>query len=106
MIFLIHRFLSTYMKALTRQGRFVACAFNLSSLLFGGFLAKPDGKKARSLIHQSNLQDLAVIGSLLEQRKIRPVIARTYPLAEVSEAMAYLDQGQHYGKIVITVQEA
>ena len=98
-----NRSISKYMKVLTAKGRYVACAFNASSLFFGGFLSKSNGKKASSLIHKPNRQDLAFIGDLLEQGKVVPVIDRTYPLSDISEAMLYLDSGRHYGKIVITI---
>jgi NADPH:quinone reductase-like Zn-dependent oxidoreductase len=46
--------------------------------------------------HQLILQGLA-------QGRLKPVIARTFPLAQVAEAHRYLESNQHLGKIVITV---
>ena len=40
---------------------------------------------------------------LIEAGKVTPVIDRTFPLAEVPEAMRYLESGQARGKVVITV---
>jgi NADPH:quinone reductase-like Zn-dependent oxidoreductase len=40
---------------------------------------------------------------LLEAGKIVPVIDRRYPLSEVAEALRYLEEGHHQGKIVITM---
>lgn len=50
-----------------------------------------------------NRDDLAVIGNLIEARKITPVIDRTYPLTDVPEAISYLERGHARGKVVITV---
>jgi len=34
---------------------------------------------------------------------VRPVIDRTYPLAEAAEAMRYLEAGHARGKIILAV---
>lgn len=41
---------------------------------------------------------------LIEDRKIRPVIFRTFPLAEAANAHRLLEAGMHIGKIVLTMQ--
>jgi NADPH:quinone reductase-like Zn-dependent oxidoreductase len=39
----------------------------------------------------------------LEAGRIRWVIDRTFPLEQVLEAHAYMQRGEHLGKIVLTV---
>jgi NADPH:quinone reductase-like Zn-dependent oxidoreductase len=46
---------------------------------------------------------MAVLKEFLEAGKLMPVIDRTYPLAEVPEAIRYLEKGHARGKVVITV---
>jgi NADPH:quinone reductase-like Zn-dependent oxidoreductase len=46
---------------------------------------------------------MLVLKELIESRKVRPVIDRTYPLSEVPEAIRYLEEGHARGKVVITV---
>ena len=46
---------------------------------------------------------LAVLKELIEAGKITPVTDRTFPLAEVPEAIRYLESGRVQGKVVITV---
>jgi NADPH:quinone reductase-like Zn-dependent oxidoreductase len=46
---------------------------------------------------------LIFMKGLLEAGEVTPVIDRTYPLAEVPEAMRYLEEGHARGKVVITV---
>jgi NADPH:quinone reductase-like Zn-dependent oxidoreductase len=41
--------------------------------------------------------------ALIEAGKVRPVIDRRYPLAEVSDALRYQAKGSPLGKIVITM---
>jgi NADPH:quinone reductase-like Zn-dependent oxidoreductase len=50
-----------------------------------------------------NRQDLEFVRDLIEARKVRPVIDRTYPLSATAEAMRYLEVGHAPGKIVISV---
>ena len=45
---------------------------------------------------------MSVLRELLEAGKITPVIDRTYPLSEASEAIRYLMQGEPRGIVVIT----
>ena len=40
---------------------------------------------------------------LLEAGKCKPLIYASYPMAEIAEAHACLDSGQHLGKVVITM---
>ena len=48
-------------------------------------------------------QDVAILRELIEAGKIRPVIDRRYGLAEVPDALRYLESGEARGKIVITI---
>ena len=47
--------------------------------------------------------DLITLAGLIQSGKVTPVIDRTYPLAEVPEAIRYFEQGRTRGKIIITV---
>ncbi len=42
-------------------------------------------------------------GRALESSGIRPVVDRTFPLAEAQAAFRYLEEGAHVGKVVITL---
>jgi len=39
---------------------------------------------------------------LIEQGKIKPVISKSYPLAQAAEAHRYLESGENIGKIILT----
>jgi NADPH:quinone reductase-like Zn-dependent oxidoreductase len=47
--------------------------------------------------------DLRVLKELVESGRLSPVIDRTYPLIETSEAIRYLETGHARGKVVVTV---
>jgi len=40
---------------------------------------------------------------LVESGKVTPVIDMTFPLAEVPEAIRYLEEGHAQGKVIITI---
>jgi NADPH:quinone reductase-like Zn-dependent oxidoreductase len=48
-------------------------------------------------------EDLDTLRELIEAGKVAPVIDRTYPLSQVPEAMAYLEEGRTRGKVAISV---
>jgi NADPH:quinone reductase-like Zn-dependent oxidoreductase len=60
-------------------------------------------QKVASFTVEPNRDDLRFLKQLLEAGKLTPVIDRTYPLAEVPEAIRYLEEGHARGKVVITV---
>jgi NADPH:quinone reductase-like Zn-dependent oxidoreductase len=46
---------------------------------------------------------MLVLKDLVESGKVTPVIDRSYPLAEVPEAIRYMETGRARGKVVITI---
>src|SRR5829696_11136 len=60
------------------------------------------GQKLGTFVNKENHEDLLVLKELIESGKVTPVIDRTYPLAEVPEAMRYLEGGHAKGKVLIT----
>jgi NADPH:quinone reductase-like Zn-dependent oxidoreductase len=61
------------------------------------------GQKLGTFISKENREDMLALKELIESGKLTPVIDRTYPLAEVPEAIRYLQEGHAQGKVVITV---
>jgi NADPH:quinone reductase-like Zn-dependent oxidoreductase len=53
-----------------------------------------------------NQKDLDYLGGLIASGRMRSVIDRTYPLAQVPEAVAYIEEGRARGKVIVTVDEA
>jgi NADPH:quinone reductase-like Zn-dependent oxidoreductase len=61
------------------------------------------GQKLGTFISKENHEDMIVLKDLIESGAVTPVIDRTYPLAEVPEAIRYLEEGHARGKVVITM---
>jgi NADPH:quinone reductase-like Zn-dependent oxidoreductase len=57
----------------------------------------------RPFVMSPKHEDLVVLKDLMEAGKVTPVIDRTYPLSEVSQALGYVGGGHARGKVVITV---
>jgi NADPH:quinone reductase-like Zn-dependent oxidoreductase len=51
-----------------------------------------------------NKADLAILGDLMRDGKMTPVIDKTYKLSEASQALWYLETGHARGKIALTVE--
>jgi NADPH:quinone reductase-like Zn-dependent oxidoreductase len=60
-------------------------------------------QKLGTFVARQNRKDLILLKKLIESGKLKPVIDRTYPLAEAPEAIRYLAEGQAQGKGVVTV---
>jgi len=91
--------MSDYLRALSPEGRYVAVAFNPSSMF-----ARGGGKKAGSLVVKSSVEDLVFLRELIEAGKVVPVIDRRFPLSEVAEALRYYGERHSRGKVVITIE--
>jgi NADPH:quinone reductase-like Zn-dependent oxidoreductase len=50
-----------------------------------------------------NREDLLAVTELVDTGKLRPVIGRTYPLADTAAALQHVEAGHARGKVVITV---
>jgi NADPH:quinone reductase-like Zn-dependent oxidoreductase len=71
----------------------------LTALVWSPFVCERMG----TLIGKANAEDLVVLTGLIEAGEVTPVIDRTYPLAEVPEALRYLHEGHARGKVVVAV---
>jgi alcohol dehydrogenase len=61
------------------------------------------GARFEYLFMQPNGEELAEIAGWVESGAVKPMIYKTYPLAEAAEAFAELERGHARGKIVLTI---
>lgn len=99
---------SDYKRALTPRGICSVVGFTsmfrmIRVVLRGRLTSKTDGKKVGLMSLRPNKEDRAFLAELLASGKISPVIDRRYSLAEVPDAIRYLERGHVRGKVVITV---
>jgi NADPH:quinone reductase-like Zn-dependent oxidoreductase len=99
--------ISDYRRALSPNGTYVVTGGSMAQLseamLLGPWLSMTGRKKMRNLMSRPNQEDLLLMKRLLEAGKVKPVVDRRYPLAEVADALRYLEEGHARGKVVIVM---
>jgi NADPH:quinone reductase-like Zn-dependent oxidoreductase len=83
------------------EGRWIgALSRPIKALLLSPFVSQ----KFVMMLAKIDKKDLAVLADLMQAGKVKPVVDRAYPLAEISDAMRYLEKGHAQGKVILTVQ--
>ncbi len=103
--------LSEYRRVLTACGIHVAAGGTagrwMIDVLFRTFASQVQSwrgsQKFLGLLANINIQDLTLIGNLMQSGTVKPVIDRRYALNELPEAIRYLEQGHARGKVVISI---
>jgi len=103
--------LSRLRRALTPQGTLVLVGGEEAGSLTGGFgrqlralvLTRFVGQRLTMLVSKERSTDLEALRPYLESGRVTPVIDRTYPVAEVPDAMRHLEAGLVRGKLAITI---
>ena len=105
--FAAHHSIFDYKRALSPKGIYVlvggSTARMFQIMFLGPLISMAGSKKIGVMMHKPN-KDLAFLKELFEAGKVKPVIDRRYTLSEVSEALRYFGEGNHKGKVVITVE--
>jgi len=60
------------------------------------------GRKVLAGVSATRAEDLTFLATLVESGGFTPVIDRTYPLARIVDAHAYVDTGRKKGSVVVT----
>lgn len=93
--------LSSCLRVLRPDGAYVVNGGPMFRIMLAFFLSRFNNKIVFFLARMKQ-SDLNTLKDLIEAKKITPVIDRHYTLAEVSDAMRYLEEGHARAKIVIT----
>jgi len=70
----------------------------------GVYISDHAAKKRKRDQVQSWTDNLAFLKQLIEAKKIKTVIDRTYPLDQIAEAHRYVERGHKKGNVIITVE--
>jgi NADPH:quinone reductase-like Zn-dependent oxidoreductase len=106
-----HRSLSRLRRALAPGGTLVIVGSEGQGRFMGGFdrqlravtLSRFVGQRLRMLSSTPRRDDLETLRRRIEAGEVTPLLDRTFPLAQVHEAIAHMLRGGGRGKIVITV---
>ena len=83
----------------SEQGLLGGLGKALWAMLFSKFVNQQMGM----MMADPSQKDLTILADMMQSGKLKPVIDRTYKLAEVPQAIQYLEQGHARGKVIITV---
>lgn len=103
-----YRSVFAYRRALAPEGIFQMVGGSVSTLLqvlvLGALIGRIENKVIGLNSREQNRRaDLDFLAHLFEDEKVMPVIDRQYALSEVPEALRYLEEEPHLGKLVIRV---
>ncbi|UWZ85660.1 NAD(P)-dependent alcohol dehydrogenase [Occallatibacter riparius] len=107
-----NRTLAEFRSALQPKGVFVSCggggpdkkATELAGVMFGKMLIAPFvSQRLTGVLAKINGADLSTLAAMVESGKIKPVLDRTYPLAETAEAVRYVEACHARGKVIIAL---
>jgi len=90
--------------SLKPRGVFLENIMGLTDLVRILWTSISGGKKMRGGVAINNLARMEFITGLAAAGKLKPVIDRTYSLAQIAEAFEYVEQGHKKGNVVITVE--
>jgi len=102
-----HRSIFDHKRALNSNGKYVvaggAIPQLLQTLFVGGLISIMSKKNMGILVHQQNKKDINYMVELLQNKKIVPIIDKTFPLENAADAFQYLLEGSAKGKVVIKI---
>jgi NADPH:quinone reductase-like Zn-dependent oxidoreductase len=75
----------------------------VSLMLKGVVLSRFMRPRESMFIARMRRADLTFLADLIADGRVKPVIDRTYPLAEAADAMRYLEGGHARGKVIVHV---
>jgi NADPH:quinone reductase-like Zn-dependent oxidoreductase len=101
-----YRSIFDYRRALAPEGRYVATGGEMAQIfqpmLWGPFISS-EGRKMSNLSMKPDKEDLTFLMDLIEAGSVSPVIDKSYPLSQISEALEYYGAGHSRGKVVLTM---
>ena len=96
-----------YKRSLKANGTYICSGGTMrqifAGMLLGGLMSRGSSQTLTSMMAKPSGADLETMNKLFAAGKIKPVIDKTFPLAESPAALHYLEAGYPQGKVIITV---
>ncbi len=101
-----YRPIRDFKKALNPKGVYIATGGTMSQIfqanLLGPMLSGKDGKRLSGMTVKTN-KDLDFLTGLIESGNVKPIIEKTFPLANIVIALKHYETRHASGKIIITL---
>jgi NADPH:quinone reductase-like Zn-dependent oxidoreductase len=91
-------------RALAPNGIYVTTTISIGLLLRSLWVKLASGQRLKPMLQKPKPADLTALRDLIEARKVRSVIDRTYLLADVPKAIDYVEKGHARGKVIIDIE--
>jgi NADPH:quinone reductase-like Zn-dependent oxidoreductase len=85
------------------RGRYLLGNPRIATLVRGWWATKTSDKQVITATSEPRSADLLQLAELAAAGIIKPVIDRTYPLAEAAAAHRYVETGQKTGSVALTM---
>lgn len=91
------------LKALNKNGLLILSAAGLAEMLKGAWINMTTGYKVLTGVIRQTQEDIKTLKQLAEAGELKPVIDKTYNLAQMVAAHTYAQGGHKKGNVAITV---
>lgn len=91
------------LQVLNDKGTLILSAAGMKEMLQGAWYGAVKGRSILNGVIGHSATELQLLKELVDSGKYKPVVDRTYPLAQIAAAHAYVEQGHKKGNVAIAV---